>query len=1145
MKTNSLCRFLLGLLGWASLAVLPAVAQPLTNSLVADFEIKVNNATSRWSYGTIALPTTAPFVMKLLNTNTKTMASIFSSDTALPVWGSTETAWAYWMLSKNTGTNAIHNLWGDTFDWQPGTVMLYPGQEGRNLLVSWLAPRDMVVGANWTFTRLSARRSGSPYPDGAGTDYRVTLRGSAGDATVVDFSGEARPGGTLYDSHTSSFGGLSVHAGDRLFWEIAGFNNTVDVDATGAAIEITEVVFTGPPVITDQPSGGTVAEGCNFTFTVGASNTARYAWYKNGALIPGAVSAASYSVIDAVTNDAGSYTVVLSNASISMTSAPAVLAVTARPVYATVLRSEDFSNYLGTQNGLQFQTQLKVSNRGDLTGWTKGGTNAVQAVDRTGAGDYAPMIYDDNGLTFSSGIAANELGKTYHIDFVAGPAADANPASATTASDGMVIDVLRGDASVLAAYTCQPGAWAGAQSFAPYSFVYVGDGNGNVRLRISALAPGWGYFGGAIDHLRVATDYVPAVPPQITMHPSGGTVMEWTNFTFSVQATGMPAYLWNKGGIPIPGATNSSYPIINVRTNDAGAYTVVLKNSAGSVTSAPAILNVTPVRYSGSLAADFDINANGSSSRWAYGTLAVPASTPFVMQLLDSNTKTMVDIFGSDTALPVWGSTEKSWAYWMLGKNTEATAIHILWGETLDWQPGTVMLYPGQEGRNLLVSWQAPGDMVINATWTFTRISARAPDSQWPPGVGTDYRVTLRGRAGDTTVVDFAGVARPGGTLYDRHTSSFSGLLVHAGDRLFWEIAGHGGTVDMAATGAAIEIAETVTVSPPQITVQPLGGTVAEGCNFTFNATANGATGASWYRNGNPISGANSTTYPVIDAKISDGATYTLVLTNAGGSVTSTPAVLTVTARPTYATTIFADNFDAYGAIPSARRQYQTGLRLSAGGNLPGWDAAGAGAIRAVDRTGGGDFAAMIWQDNVLTLTNAIWANETGVAYHVDFIAGPSISENGATGTAQSDGMVISVLRVTDSSSITNFTCIPGAWVGGENFAPFSFSYVGDGSGKVWLSISALDPAAGHFGAEIDNLRVATDYVPPSLGIRLQPGTVIVSWPSSPAGYLLQSAGMVTGPYMDYLGSANPQGPNVVATVPLGTTNTFFRLHKP
>ena len=48
--------------------------------------------------------------------------------------------------------------------------------------------------------------------------------------------------------------------------------------------------------------------------------------------------------------------------------------------------------------------------------------------------------------------------------------------------DGMVIEVLREDYTVVATYTCLPGAW-GTQSFHPFTFEYQGDGSGPARGR--------------------------------------------------------------------------------------------------------------------------------------------------------------------------------------------------------------------------------------------------------------------------------------------------------------------------------------------------------------------------------------------------------------------------------------------------------------------------------------------------------------------------------------------------------------------------------------------------------------------------------------------------------------------------------------
>src|SRR5207302_344569 len=72
-------------------------------------------------------------------------------------------------------------------------------------------------------------------------------------------------------------------------------------------------------------------------------------------------------------------------------------------------------------------------------------------------------------------------------------------------------------------------------------------------------------------------------------------VVEGTyNANFSVTvAGGLPvAYQWRKDGVDIAGATNTSYSIANVRTNDTGVYSVVSTNIFGRVISSDAILTV-------------------------------------------------------------------------------------------------------------------------------------------------------------------------------------------------------------------------------------------------------------------------------------------------------------------------------------------------------------------------------------------------------------------------------------------------------------------------------------------------------------------------------------------------------------------------
>lgn len=89
-----------------------------------------------------------------------------------------------------------------------------------------------------------------------------------------------------------------------------------------------------------------------------------------------------------------------------------------------------------------------------------------------------------------------------------GPAAQINTGRGVynSGSDGVQIEVLRANDSVLTTFTFQPGAWSaepGAQdSFLPGFFSYTGDGTGNVRLRISTDPANQDRFGGAIDNIE-------------------------------------------------------------------------------------------------------------------------------------------------------------------------------------------------------------------------------------------------------------------------------------------------------------------------------------------------------------------------------------------------------------------------------------------------------------------------------------------------------------------------------------------------------------------------------------------------------------------------------------------------------------------
>ncbi|MBW7895666.1 MAG: immunoglobulin domain-containing protein [Opitutaceae bacterium] len=80
--------------------------------------------------------------------------------------------------------------------------------------------------------------------------------------------------------------------------------------------------------------------------------------------------------------------------------------------------------------------------------------------------------------------------------------------------------------------------------------------------------------------------------PTITTQPMDQTVVSGSEITLSVTASSQyeMSYQWRHNGTPISGATSSTYIIPSVGISNEGYYTVVVTNTAGSVTSHAAIV---------------------------------------------------------------------------------------------------------------------------------------------------------------------------------------------------------------------------------------------------------------------------------------------------------------------------------------------------------------------------------------------------------------------------------------------------------------------------------------------------------------------------------------------------------------------------
>jgi hypothetical protein len=104
--------------------------------------------------------------------------------------------------------------------------------------------------------------------------------------------------------------------------------------------------------------------------------------------------------------------------------------------------------------------------------------------------------------------------------------------------------------------------------------------------------PDWGSVTSVKATLTVTTA---STPPAITAQPQGQSVGVGGTASFEVGATGSPPllYQWFFNGTSILGATNSKLTLTNIQPNQAGFYSVMVRNDRDAVVSSSAELKVS------------------------------------------------------------------------------------------------------------------------------------------------------------------------------------------------------------------------------------------------------------------------------------------------------------------------------------------------------------------------------------------------------------------------------------------------------------------------------------------------------------------------------------------------------------------------
>lgn len=382
-----------------------------------------------------------------------------------------------------------------------------------------------------------------------------------------------------------------------------------------------------------------------------------------------------------------------------------------------------------------------------------------------------------------------------------------------------------------------------------------------------------------------------AAPPSITFQSPSQLVSGASRVQLIVSAGGAPvlSYQWFKNGVALSGATASTFTIASAQPSDAASYTVKVTNNYGNVTSSAIALTVTPAPtivtqpVSQTIAAGSNATmsvvatANGAISyQWMFNGVDIPNAT-----------SSTYSITGAQT------SNTGGYSVRITNKVNGASSSVVSASVTLTVNPQAPII--GTQPLAQSLPYNNNVSFSVAATGT-------APLSfQW--------------QKNGVNLVDGTKVA--GST-----TSTLKLSSIQSAD------AGNYSVLVSNSAGSTASATAALTVTNPlTITTQPLSQTVAFNAAASMSVVASGGTLTyQWTKdgvnlaNGGRISGATAATLSITGAQPSDAGSYIVRITNAGGTVPSNAAILTVKAQPPSALTYLrssASYFAGYSITPN------------------------------------------------------------------------------------------------------------------------------------------------------------------------------------------------------------------------------------
>jgi hypothetical protein len=375
-------------------------------------------------------------------------------------------------------------------------------------------------------------------------------------------------------------------------------------------------------------------------------------------------------------------------------------------------------------------------------------------------------------------------------------------------------------------------------------------------------------------------------PVIVSLQPTNQAMAVGSNASFTVTAIGtVPLhYQWwvngtnlvkngsHKNGPIFSGATTTNLTIKNVQMTNSGSYTVVVTNIAGSVISSNLTLTVTNIPPAITRQPLSQTNGVGTIVTF---TVTATGTAPLSYQWQVNGTNLVNGAVKNGPTISGVTTTNLTIKNVQTNNSGNYTVIVTNFGGAVT---SSVALLTMQ--TTPLITVQPTNQTIAvgsKATFSVTAIGT----------VPLRYHWQLNG----TNLVNgghISGATTANLTIKNARTNDSGNYTV-----VVTNLAG-----SVTSSNAVLTVA-----SSPVITIQPTNQTMAVGSKATFTVTAIGTGPLSYHWqvngtdlvNGSNISGATTNVLTIYPAQTTNSGSYTVIVANHAGSVTSSNALLTVT----------------------------------------------------------------------------------------------------------------------------------------------------------------------------------------------------------------------------------------------------------